>query len=147
MELLLSEPARDRLADPRLLGEAALFVLRSPDKPLPAGLAPAGALPPGAGAPPGAGSPPVAGSPPRAWPAPPSPLSPLLVPLSAESPLSSSSFCCSRIRMASSSARAVDSSSPSSGASGSGNVEKMLVFIMEKINSDRKKSLVFLLVD
>jgi hypothetical protein len=41
--------------------------------------------------------------------------------------------------MASSSARAVDSSSPSSGASGSGNVEKILVFIMEKINSARKK--------
>ncbi len=144
MVLLLSEPARDRLADPRLLGEAALFVLRSPGKPLPAGLAPAGALPRGVGAspvaaPPGAGLPPVAGSPPSAWPAPPSRLSPPLVPLSAESQFSSSSFCCSRIRMASSSARAVDSSSPSSGASGSGNVEKILVFIMEKINSARKK--------
>ncbi len=78
MVLLLSEPARDRLADPTLLGEAALFFLRSPDKPLPAGLAPAGALLPGAGAPPGAGSPPVAGSPPSAWPA---PLSPPPVPL------------------------------------------------------------------
>jgi hypothetical protein len=49
--------------------------------------------------------------------------------------------------MASSSASAVDSSSPSSGASGSGNVEKILVFIIKKINSEQKKSLVFLLVD
>jgi hypothetical protein len=45
--------------------------------------------------------------------------------------------------MASSSPRAVDSFSPSSGSSGSGNVEELLRFFLEKINSNRKKSPVF----
>ncbi len=40
MVLLLSDPALDRLVEPRLLGEAALFIFRSPDNPLPAGLLP-----------------------------------------------------------------------------------------------------------